>query len=792
MKTLKYALRYLLRAKSYTIINLLGLSFSLACSIILLRYIHQEQMVDSHAIHPESIYMPIRDVDGNVHPGSLVYADTAYFAPECVIERSTFISMDNDNVTIDDKPYSAQIMVTDSAFFNFFYYPLSAGECLLKAPEDALVTQAFARRVFGNQNPIGKTLQYSDEKAATIRGVLDESKCKSSFVFDVILHRTLRRMWSRLDGEFIRFASGVDVDAINAVSNVYKSTPNGNMRYRFLPLTEHYWDGELAAKERARGMRLHGSRSHILMLTGVCLLLLFGGILNFVNIYMVSMMKRTKEYGVRKVFGIDGRSLFVQLWAENVVLFTVALFFAWVIIEVSAQPVAHLLQGEVAYTTFDLILSIFFWLLLPLVTVIYPYFRYKYQPPIVSIRALATTRQSVITRMSFLFVQYVITFLLIILSLYFGNHLQFLLNTPPGFRVEGVLSAELLHDSNDRYRTTERIDRRQKRTQQIEQKLDECPLIEKWTTMNYNFIGEDNSSLLLVNDKGDQVNMEVLFVSPDFFSIYELEPKEGTLPAKNQKWRTYSVVMNESALKAFGYTRREDAFVRGKSPLWTYIGTDNKRVEDGMELMPVTAVIPDYYAGHITAGKRPIIYLVSSRGSGKYYIVCSSGKEKALIEYLTQVEKEVYGTEDFTYSWLKDEVKAIYNQDQQVATVYLLFAFISIIISCLGLFGLSLFDIRQRYREIAIRKINGAQLKNLYPLLCRKYILILAGAFAVASPIAYFAIDSYTEDFVVKSPIGISIFLIALLVVTSISLGTLLWQVRKATRINPSIIMKSE
>ena len=208
--------------------------------------------------------------------------------------------------------------------------------------------------------------------------------------------------------------------------------------------------------------------------------------------------------------------------------------------------------------------------------------------------------------------------------------------------------------------------------------------------------------------------------------------------------------------------------------------------------MPVAAVIPDYYAGHITAGKKPIIYFVSSRGSGKYYIVCSSGKEKALISYLKQVEKEVYGTEDFTYSWLKDDVKAIYNQDRQVATIYILFAFISIIISCLGLFGLSLFDIRQRYREIAIRKVNGAQLKNLYPLLCRKYMLISAGAFAVASPIAYFVIDSYTKDFVVKSPVSISIFLIALLVVAGISLGTLLWQVRKATRINPSIIMKTE
>lgn len=792
MKTLKYALRYLLRAKSYTIINLLGLALSLACCIILLRYIHREQMVDSHAIHPESVYIPMRDIDGNIYPGSLSYADTTYFAPECVIEKSTFITLDNDNVSVDGKPYIAQIMVTDSAFFHFFYYPLNAGEYMLKAPEDALVTQAFAHRVFGDENPIGKSLQYSDEKAVTIRGVLDESKCKSSFVFDVILNKTLRERWGRLDGEFIRFASGVDVDAINAVSNVYKSTPNGNIRCRILPLTEHYWDSELAAKERVKAMRIHGSQSHILMLSGVCLLLLFGGILNFVNIYMVSMMKRTKEYGIKKVFGINGRSLFAQLWTENSVLFTIALFLAWVIIEVSAHPIAHLLQTEVPYTSFDLLLSLSFWLLLPLITAIYPYLKYKYQSPIVSIRSVGTTRQSVITRMSFLFVQYVIAFLLIILSLYFGNHLRFLLNTPPGFRVEGVLSAELLHEANTWYKTAELRDERQKRIQQIEQKLDECPLIEKWTTMNYSIIGENKSNLVLLNDKGEKVSMEALFVSSDFFRIYELEPKDGVLPPENQEWRTYSVVMNESALKALGYTHREDAFVRGESPLWMYIDANQKRVEGGMELMPVAAVIPDYYSGHITAGKNPIIYFVSNRGSGKFCIVCNPGKEKALLNYLRKVEQEVYNTEDFEYSWLKSDVEAIYNQDRQVATIYALFALIAIIISCLGLFGLSLFDIRQRYREIAIRKVNGAQLKDLYPLLFRKYLLALAGAFLLAVPLAYYIIKEYSADFVVKAPIGIGIFLIGLVVVVAISSGTLLWQIRKAARVNPSKIMKAE
>ena len=120
------------------------------------------------------------------------------------------------------------------------------------------------------------------------------------------------------------------------------------------------------------------------------------------------------------------------------------------------------------------------------------------------------------------------------------------------------------------------------------------------------------------------------------------------------------------------------------------------------------------------------------------------------------------------------------------------FALIAIAVSCLGLFGISLFDIRQRYREIAIRKAHGAGMKDLYQLLFRKYLTVLGVSFVVAVPLAYLLIYQYTADFVIKAPIGTGIFVTALLLVAFISLGTLYWQIRKAANINPSIVMKRE
>ena len=126
----------------------------------------------------------------------------------------------------------------------------------------------------------------------------------------------------------------------------------------------------------------------------------------------------------------------------------------------------------------------------------------------------------------------------------------------------------------------------------------------------------------------------------------------------------------------------------------------------------------------------------------------------------------------------------MYTQDRQTATIYSIFASIAIIISSLGLLGISLFDIRQRYREIAIRKVNGASAKDLYRLLFRKYITVLIIAFVIAIPLACYLINTYTQDFAVRAPVSIDIFIISLLLVIIISLGTLAYQIQKAAHIN--------
>lgn len=280
MKTLKYAWRFLVRSKSYTVINIVGLSLSLACTIILVRYIHQETRVNTHCIDAENVYIPLRDIDGNVFAGSVSDgysgADTVFYSPEAVKEKARFVTFSNDNVAINGKPYTVQLLAADTAFFHFFTYPLSGTP--MKAPNDVLVTRQFAERVFGKENPIGEKLSYSGGHLLTVCGVLDEPTCKSSLTFDIVLNLELKngeRGWGKMLVELIRFMPGVDVDAINAISNIYRQADGGyRIRYDFIPVSELYWNKILAAKADAPEMWHYSSRFHLWVLSCVCLLLL--------------------------------------------------------------------------------------------------------------------------------------------------------------------------------------------------------------------------------------------------------------------------------------------------------------------------------------------------------------------------------------------------------------------------------------------------------------------------------------------------------------------------------------
>ena len=789
MKTLKYAWRFLMRSKSYTIINLLGLAFSLACSIILMRYIHRELTVDTHCIDREHVYAICTNTEGNRGLSGLKQYnyDTISIDNRFVEAMTTYIPLEKDYVISGTNRIPARCLVTDSVFFQLFHYPIVQGKLSLTTPQSALLTEKYARKIFGNENPIGKILRYSNGKDITIEGIVGEPECKTTINFDIILSSKLSQHWERMNTELYRFLPGTDINAINKTGSVprYINDPEYDTRthtFSLISVKDIYWDGSLTDREPT--MFLSGNRSHLIILSGVCLLLLLTGILNFINLYLVALLRRGKEYGLKKVFGVCGRTLFANIWIENTLLVLSALLVSWLIIEIMSAPTEYLFDTHFSYTAFDGWLSASILLLLPVITSIYPYIKYNYTSPILSIRSIGVQSHSKHFRMFFLGAQYIITFLLVVLSLYFNRQLGMLLSTEPGFRTKNIMNVNLVYESKDfSSYTYESMQQRRQRVMQLDNELNACPFIELYEPSYENILTPTFGTNYL-NNKGEKVFLNIHYATPAFFKLYDIKVIEGEIPDINKENRRTVFVVNKAALKALGYTSINGVGV---------IEENQKKANANASLQPIVAVVEDYFEGHLTSGIKPTIYPVGARFSGDLYqIAYTPGKKKEVIDFLRNLEYKVYGSEDFEYTFLEDDIKAMYTQDRQTATIYSIFAGMAIIISSLGLLGISLFDIRQRYREIAIRKVNGASAKDLYRLLFRKYITVLIIAFVIAIPLACYLINTYTQDFAVRAPVSIDIFIISLLLVIIISLGTLAYQVQKAAHINPTQIMKTE
>ena len=792
MKTLTYALRFLMRSKSYTLINLLGLAFSLACSIILMRYIHRELTVDTHCVDRDNTYGVIVSMEGNI---SLSSVDNERHDSICIDEntveaRTNIKIIEKENIVYQGHRFIGNAIATDSTYFEMFPYQLLQGHLSLSKPESVLLTESFAKKIFGKENPVGKTVRYSNGKDVVVTGVLKEPANKRSLQFDMIFPYDLCKSWGRVATDFIRFTSDEAVRQANLSGQHPRyinphATQWDTRKFTFsvVPLKDTYWDQSLMY-QTAPDMGVSGNRSHLFVLSAICLLVLLAGCINFINLYLAVMQKRSKIYMLRRVFGADGKALFLHIYAENFLLMAFALFVAWLVIEVTQIPVGRMLDTAFVYTPFDAWISLAFLCVLPLSVSLYAFWQCRRKLPVDSIRGLGSVSHRLGSRMALLMVQYILTFLLVIVSLYFNKHLHHLLNTPPGFRTEGIIEAKLICESNDASTyTPEYRKERMQRVERIDALLNQCPDIELWTAIPWSILGFDYKTNFSKGE-GETYQMNQVIATPEFFEMFDIPLLQGIIPKVGDNDRTLYQVANRSAMKALGYEICENALLYNE---------DMRKLMPGQASSVISGVVEDYFDRHISLGIRPAVFNITNYYPGEVYeIACRPGKEKAVINYLKQIQKEVYQSEDFEYAMIEDKVAQLYQEDKRVAGIYSLFSGIAILIICLGLFGISLFDIRQRYREIAIRKVNGAGLKDLYRLLFKKYLLVLGASFMVATPLAYYLIHRYTADFAVKAPIGIGIFVWALLLIVAISVGTLWWQIRKASNIDPAVVMKTE
>ena len=787
MKILLLSLRSLTRFRLYTSINIVGLALSLACVIALSRYIYSELTTDHFSTGHDRICFTILHPLNNEQAPFLFSSGNVLIKKEYKdpldipeVERMTsFISLSDVSIHVDEKRFGAHVLATDSLFLQIFEFPLIRGDHrrMLVNSDQAVISQDFAGRVFGKEDPVGKTILYN-EQLLTIQGVAGQPTTQSSFSFDLLISKDLQWRWPPVNCHTaVLLYPGTNVDAINRKLETSRlKILRSESRFQIIPLDELYMKADI---NKGENLFRQGSLTNIRILTIVAVLILLTGLFNFIHISSAIILKRSRELGMKKVFGARIYQLFNQLYIENFVLTSLALLLAWVIIETTHTWQVDLLRIESILTpSFNIGLSIVLLFGLPLIVTLFPILYYSRKSASVTLQNVQPGKNRIGTRSLFLVVQYCIATGLIVVSLSFMKQLNYMLDTDPGYRTKGIIKVWFHRPTSAMVRYEENTIREENERKQVLDAIKNSPLFTagSFGISPYEF-GTDRFNHIEANLPGQEASKVIrVEVAPEYFTLYNIPISNTQLPVSDNE-----VLLNETAHKLLAKTSTVPFTL------------EYERYGERQSCI-VKGILPDFQTVHLSLSNEPLIISVqpsSVFSPQKLMAAFVPGKKQEAIRFLNDLHTKTVGGE-FEYSFVEDEYQAIYSKDKQVVFIYGTFAGIAILIASLGLFSLSLFNIQQRFREIAIRKVNGATASTIIRMLLQKYYQLLAVAFCIAIPISWLAVHKYMEGFAHKTNISWWVFAIALLITAGISLLTLFWQIRKAANMNPVHAIKSE
>lgn len=801
MRLLILSINALLKFRAYTVLNVVGLAVSLACVLTIARYIHQENTVN-HCFPDYDRICLVKSIISNGECSLGGYRSGLEEDP-AVEEFTAYTSVSDLMLVFGKQKVQSRVFSIDSTFFKMFPYKVLMGSNRIRRPGDVVITRSFWEEVLQGRPVVGGSFTNGQGRKFTIIGVVDDPATKTSWQPQLFMSDEIDAFLLYSPTYALRMVPGYDLKALNQKHG--KEVPRNKwatyqtLRYEYLPLSELYFDADL---ERDNPMYRFGNPGYISVLTSVAFLMGLIGLLNFVNIYTVIMSRRSREFGIKKVFGAGKAAIFVQIYVENMLLAGFALLLCWTILEVTRYLFYNELYIPVASDVrFDLLASAIVLWGLPLLTTVYPYLKFTRSLPVNSIRAITTSRVSVRSRMVFLGVQYVLTIFIISVSLFFVKQLDYMLHADLGFRTHDIINATMYHNPLGLYKDSKEnlLDegkRQQINRELVNRRMAESTLFEYWNrSSNILLDGGRLENFALERAENGFHQALVTSMTRRTMDMYGLQLVEGRLwndsVDEALSRNSFKVIINETAKRVLGV---KDITREKLQP---------EDVHFASSWMPdffnppceIVGVIKDFNVRHLAKATMPmVIYYDSEIKWGLYAVTAAYRHEDRarVIRFLSDLYEEATGRTDFEYTLIEDVLAKMYEDDRRVVRIYTLFAGVAILISLLGLLAIALFDISQRRREIGLRKVNGAQARDIYPLLLRKYLAVLGVSALVSVPLSWLAITLYLQGFAHKAPLTPGLFVVAVLVTALLSLLTVMWQVHRAAHVNPAEVIKRE
>ena len=814
---MKQAFRLISRMKGYTALSLLGLIISLSGTVIISRYLYQEWTIDHWMPDHDRTYILCQryvngilgdeptpglawnpnKTEGFVSP-TLGQSDVEAFSDVHLLKNGSYIILDNDETI------TAPTISVDSSFVDVFPLQALEGTLVLRTEGQAIVSDDFARRHFPGESAVGKTMKMGDENILhTIVGVFCRPSGKSTVHFDVANYA--RRDWwvgNALNFTMIKLAKGASMEAYNE-RQPKNSWGDQNPEFHFMLVP---YTGNLRRLVESYGQDFRtipslspcSSPQYLWMLFAVAVLLFLVGIFNFLNLFAVMRSHRRHELEVRRLFGASRWDIFCQLYAETFLLALLTMIGVWAVVELMEPLLATYYNIEVLpQRTFDVGLTVAIVFGLPFISSLTP------NPSPRRGESLATgspsPRRGVGVRLEGLGVgfQYFISITLITISIYMMRQLHLMMDGDPGYRTEGILHIvpkpredynRIRMDDNGNIYNVDNS--RGEKAMAVLKKLRECPYIQS-IIKDPDMIGAGE---LMEIDGQKLACKEMCHNTMEMFGVELLEGRElnDTLDSYS-----YNCLLNETAVRRLGLKDWRSAKVQLPDRWWWASSQDCS----GNPPYNVVGIVKDFHPGRLSEPQPPIIFFATQNWDiqtmdflpDDLLLSISPGCEKDAIKYLKQMNKEVWGTEDLEYNWLSDQKDELYREDQRAARIFFTFSLLAIAVTCLGVLGLMMFDVRRRYREIALRKVNGATFLDIALLLSRRYLIILAVAAAVSIPVSLIGLHQLiTRYYTIHATIAWWIPLVSIAIVLLLCALTLWQQVWKATRIKPYEVLKEQ
>ncbi len=772
---LKIAFRHLKRHKSYSIINIAGLAIGLTGFIIIMLWVFDELNYDKFHDKYENIYR-INSIEHQV--------DRVYHTPEtppalAAVLREQLPEVINSvrvigdwsgwQVSYSDKYFTNdRLLCTEPSFFDIFNFPFVKGnpETALMNTFSIVITEKTAAKYFGNKDPMGKVINiYSRgyEVTGVIRDIPDKSHLKFDCIIPLTYWRDVRRAdlrdWNEIFGNtFILVRDDVDektlLRKISSIINI--NLPERKVVPLLQPLKKIYLYSDFSHEFWGMGTKI--TYVYIFSLTALCVLLI--ACINFMNLVTARSGKRAKEIGVRKVNGAQRRDIIKQFFTESILLSLIALIFA-VAFSYYLLPTFNTLSGKQLSLGADpqLIFGLIgIAVITGLLSGSYPaVFLSRFKPVNilkgVNLRGgrLGSGIRKVLTVTQFSF-----TVILIILTSVMYNQLSYIRNIDMGYDKENLVLFDTEGEFGSNYEAAKN-------------ELLQNPNILRVTRSRWPLMGGYGTENITWEGKGPEQNISMLYVGVDYdyLNTYKIELAEGRFLSEDFSTDTLNYLINETAVAAMGI----------KDPVGKEFSyRDNKGI--------IIGVVKDFIHQSIRHRIEPQFYRYTINRTF-FCVKIRPGFFREGMDYLEQEWKKFAPGTAFKYSVLSDHMLRFYRADERNGTVIRYFAFFSILISCLGLFGLILYTAEQRTKEIGIRKVLGLSAKGAMLLLIKEFAKWIALANIIAWPVAYYIGNQWLQDFAFRADQDLWIFIQAGLLTFLVALLTVSYQTIRSAAANP-------